>query len=196
LFYCLTFQISKKEKTMINKKKKINKIKTQKFLDDFSIKLLLQHNNFTVKDWFDFRQKIQEISDNSVEILNVKNSLLKNNLPTFKNKELFTSLCQGPNFMIGCKNDNHLKSIWNYLNSNSKLLFISCFYKNQLLNHLDLEVFFQTDFSVYSKLFQILDKKTELSHTLQHHLKIGPFFLIQSESIQVLEFLKESKKKN
>jgi hypothetical protein len=178
---------------MINKKKKINKIKTQKFLDDFSIKFLLQHNNFTVKDWFDFRQKIQEISENSVEILNVKNSLLKQN---FENGELLDSLCQGPNFLIGCKNDTHLKSIWNYIHSNSKLLFISCLYKNQLLNHLDLDVFFKTDLSVYSKLFQILDKKTELSNTLQHHLQIRPLVVIQSESIQILESLKELKNKN
>lgn len=188
---------------MINNKKKINKIKTQKFLDEFSIKLLLQYNNFSVKDWFEFKQKIQEISENSVEILNVKNSLLKkslltckiSNLEDFNAENKLNSLCQGPNFIIGCKNDNYLKSIWNYLNSNSKLIFITCLYKDQILNHLDLELYFKTDFSIYSNLFQILDKKTELSNTLEYHLKMYPLFLIQSNSIQILDILKQSKTK-
>lgn len=208
---------------MINNKKKINKIKTQEFFDEFSIKFLLQQNNFSVKDWLELRQRIQEISENSVKILNVKNSLLKKSLlqkkefaqnvgsscsqfsiweqnlgPPFFRKtanaqEKWNSLCQGPNFIIGCKTTNHLKPIWNYLNSNSKLIFISCFYKDQLLNHLDLEIFLKTDFSIYSNLFQILDKKTELSNTLQYHLKMHPLFLIQTNPITVLENLKQFK---
>lgn len=178
---------------MINHKKKINKIKTQNFLDDFSIKFLLQHNNFTVKDWSDFRQKIQEISDNSVEILNVKNSLLKKSLLPFHDKELFKNLCQGPNFLIGCKNHNRLKPLLTFINSNSKLVFISCFYKDQLLTHLDLEILLRTDFSIYSTFTQILEKQTDLFNTLEYHLKMHPLFLIQSNSITVLDFLKQSK---
>lgn len=178
---------------MINHKKKINKIKTQNFLENFSITFLLQHNNFTVKDWSDFRQKIQEISENSVEILNVKNSLLKKSLLTFPDKEVIKNLCQGPNFLIGCKNHKKLKTIWAFLNSNSKLVFISCFYKDQLLTHLDLEILLKTDFSIYSNFTQILEKKIELFNTLDYHLKMHPLFMIQSNSITILECLKQSK---
>ena len=181
---------------MRNNKKKINKIKTQYFLDEFSIKILLQHNNFTVKDWFDFKQKIQEISKNSVEIINVKNSLLKKSLLTFTNEENSQFICQGPNFILGCKNDIHLKAIWKEIQSHSKLLFISCFYYKKLLNHLDLELFLKTDFSIYLQFINILDKKTDLSNTLQHHLKINPLFIVQSESLTVLDSLKKFKKEN
>ncbi len=181
---------------MINYKKKINKIKTQHILDEFSIKILLQHNNFTVKDWFDFKQKIQEISNDSVEILNVKNSLLKKSLVTFTNEENSQFICQGPNFILGCKNDIHLKAIWKEIQSHSKLLFISCFYHKKLLNHLDLELFLKTDFSIYLQFLNILDKKTDLSNTLQYHLKIDPLFIVQSEYLTILDSLKKLKKDN
>ena len=42
---------------MINYKKKINKIKTENFLTEFPIIFLLQHQNFTIKDWFVFIKK-------------------------------------------------------------------------------------------------------------------------------------------
>lgn len=187
--------VGQKKNTMINYKKKINKIKTQNFLDEFSIKFLLQHNNFTVKDWVDFRQKIQEVSENSVEILNVKNSLLKKSLLTFYDKELSKNLCQGPNFLIGCKNHNKLIPIWNFLNSNYKLIFISCFYKDQLLTHLDLEILLKTDLSIYSNFTKVLEKHIDLFNTLNYHLNMHPLFMVQSHSITVLELLKESKLK-
>lgn len=180
---------------MLDTKKTINKIKTQKFLNEFSIKFLLQHKNFTVNDWFEFTQKIQEISENSAEILNVKNSLLKKSLVGLNDNEKITSLCQGPNFLIGCRNENHLKVIWNFINSNSKVIFISCFYKNQLLNHLDLETFLKTDFSVYLRFLNIIEKKRELTDTLQYHLKMHPLILLESNCISALENLKEFKSK-
>lgn len=181
---------------MINNKKKINKIKTQKFLNEFSIKFLLQHNNFTVKDWFDLKKKIQEIGEDSVEIFTIKNSLLKKSLFTLNNQEEFQFLCQGPNFFIGCKNKNHFKPLWSFINSNPKLNFISCFYENQLVNHLDLEVLLKTDFSIYSNLVDILNKKTELYNLLQHELTLYPLMALQSHSITVLEHLKQSKKED
>nr|QBB88984.1 hypothetical protein [Micractinium sp. LBA 32] len=180
---------------MINNKKKINKIKTQKFLNEFSIKFLLQHNNFTVKDWFDLRQKIQEIGEDSVEIFTIKNSLLKKSLFSLNNPQEFHFLCQGPNFLIGCKNENHFKSVWSFINSHSKLNFISCFYGNQLINHLDLEVLLKTDFSIYSSLVDTLTKETELYNVLQHQLKMHPLVAVQSHSLTVLEYVKQSKKK-
>ena len=181
---------------MINHKKKINKIKTQKFLKKFSIKFLLQHKNFTVKNCFDLKTKIQEIGEDSVEIFTIKNSLLKKSLFTLNSQQEVHFLCQGPNFLIGCKNKNHLKPIWNFINSNSKLNFISCFYENQLVNHLDLEVLLKTDFSIYSNLVDILNKKTELYNLLQRELTLYPLMALQSHSITVLEHLKQSKKKD
>ena len=181
---------------MTNYKKKINKIKTQDFLDEFSIKILLQHNNFTVKDWFNFRKKIQEISNDSVEIFNVKNSLLKKSLLTFTDEKNSQFVCQGPNFIIGCNNDKHLKSIWKEIQSHSKLLFISCFYNKKLLNHLDLKLLLNTDSSIYLQFLHTLDKKTEFFNTLQHHLNIEPLFVVQSQYLTVLDSLKNLKKKN
>lgn len=181
---------------MINHKKKINKIKTQNFLDEFSIKILLQHNNFTVNDWFDFKQKIQEISKGSVEIFNVKNSLLKKSLLNFTDQEHSQFLCQGPNFLVGCKNENYLKPVWKEIQSHSKLIFISCVYNKKLLTHLDVELFLKTDNSVYSQFLQILDKNNDLSNTLEYSLKMNPLFVVPSHYLDVLEFLKQSKKEN
>lgn len=178
---------------MRNHKKKRNKLKTENFLNKFSIKILLQHNNLSVKDWLIFKQKIQEITENSVEIFNVKNSLLKKSLLTFTDKEVTQSLCQGPNVILGLNNDNHLKSIWNQVQSHSKLVFISCFYNQKLLNHLDLEIFLKLDCSIYLQFLHTLDKKTELSHILQNKLQFSPLFIAQEKYLSVLQFLKESK---
>lgn len=183
---------------MINNKKKIYQIKTKNFFKKFPIIFLLQHNNFTVNDWFDFKQKINEISVNEqlkneskhlvnckdFEILNIKNSLLKNILKSHTNAEHtnrqhLESLCQGPNFIIGCKTDKHLNALWGCINSNSKLIFISCLYQNHLLNHLDIELLLKTNLSVYQALLQSLDQKTQIYHLLQSKLKIQPLNLIQ-----------------
>lgn len=183
---------------MINNKKKIYQIKTKNFLEKFPIIFLLQHNNFTVNDWFVFKQKINEINVNNklknesrnlvncgdFEILNIKNSLLKNILKSNVNTEQTTrqnleSLCQGPNFIIGCKTDKHLNVLWDCINSNSKLVFISCLYQNQLLNHLDVELLLKTNLSVYKTLLQSLDQKTQIYHLLQSRLNIQPLDLIQ-----------------
>ena len=195
---------------MINNKKKIHKLKTEMFLNEFPIILLLQQNNLTVNDWFDFRQKIQELCDNSqnksidfsmnIEILNVKNTLLKKILLTSHSNKISNSceetlkfLCQGPNFLIGCKSHDDLNSIWSLINSNSKLIFISCLYKNQLLNHLDLEILLKTNLSIYQNLFQNLDKKTEFYNTLQNPLQLQPLMWIQSNLITIFHHLKQSK---
>ena len=55
---------------MINKKI-INKIKTKNFIKEFPIFFGLQHNNFTVNDWFDFKQKIQSSSEFNDKILDI-----------------------------------------------------------------------------------------------------------------------------
>ena len=193
VFYELKFVVIKylpdnRKNTMINYKKKINKIKTKSFLTEFPIIFLLQHHNFTIKDWFDLRLKLKEI--NNVEILNVKNSLLKKNLLTFNNNENLEFLCQGPNLIIGCKNENDFKQIWNFINYQSKLQFISCFYKKKLWNHLDIEIYLKTTLSIYSEFIKILEKKTNLCETLEYNLKINPLFIIKSNQIQILEHLK------
>lgn len=190
---------------MINTKKKINKIKIKTFLKEFPIIFLLQHNNFTVNDWFDFRQKIQEINDKplNIEILNIKNSLFKKILESSYEKSTDFSVSvnnmdlnnlkfifQGPNFIVGCKNENHLKLISNCIKSSPKLVFISCLYKNQLLNHLDFEILLKTNSSVYNNLFFNLDKKTELYSTLYNPLNLYPLFHVQSNLINILSLIK------
>lgn len=197
---------------MINNKKKINKIKTETFLNEFPTLFLLQHNNFTIQDWFDFRQKLQEIeitvsnqkelvinqqnSLGGIEIFNVKNSILKmilTDLPEFRNESSknFKYICQGPNFIIGFKNQTHMKPLWSFINSNPKLVFISCFCNKKLLNHLDVETLLETDISIYSKFLENLDKKTHLSSTLESTLQLNPLIYIQSELIMSLYLLKE-----
>lgn len=145
-----------------------------------------------------------------LKIFNIKNSLLKKNLLTeihslntsqlpqelvdvnFSNLsgDKLQYLCQGPNFVIGCKNHNHLSLLWNVLNSNSKCIFIACLYKKQLLNHLDIEILLKTDFSIYSNLIENLDKKTEFYDTLQYHLKKGPLISIQHNLLNILSLIK------
>jgi ribosomal protein L10 len=176
---------------MIHHKKKINKIKTEIFLKEFPIIFLLQHNNFTIKNWFDFRQKLQEINNDCVEFLNVKNSLLKKSLLTLNCEDNLVSLCQGPNLILGCKDETQLKSIWNFLNSYSKLVFITCLYKKKILNHLDVETYFKTTSSVYSQFLVILDKKTQLCSILEQSIKLYPLFAVKLNHIKVLECLKQ-----
>lgn len=208
---------------MINKKKIINKIRIENLLKEYPIIFLLQHNNFTVNDWFVLKQKIQEIQNprndhfrdkspksfveltkktKTIEILYIKNNLVKkamtqnncNDLP-FKTPqmklEFLNFLFQGPNFIIGCKDENHLKSIWNCINLNSKLIFISCFHKNEMLNHLDLELLLKTNSSVYQTLLHNLDKKTEISNVLKNSFETltnysSPLQIIQSNLITIL----------
>lgn len=176
---------------MIHHKKKRNKLKTENFLNEFPIIIVLQHNNFTIKDWFDFRQKLQEISGDCIEILNVKNSLLKKSLVAINSEKNLLFLCQGPNLILGCKDETQLKSIWSFLNSYSKLIFISCFYKKQILNNLDLEIYFKTTNSIYSEFLGVLDRKTQLSFLLKQSVQLQPLFNIQQNSIGVLECLKQ-----
>lgn len=187
---------------MINKKT-INKIKTENFLKEFPLLFLVQHNSFTVNDWFEWRQKIQnslatcdssfgtfknqnKVNGNTsdIEILNIKNSLLKkivdssNASETLKSRHL-NSVLQGPLFLIGCKNDDHLNFLWNSLKLNPKLIFICCIYKRQLLNHLDLEILLKTNFSVYQNLLMSLDKKTEFVNILYSSFPNHPLNSIQ-----------------
>jgi len=192
---------------MINNKKKIHKINTESFLNEFPTLFLLQHNNFTIQDWFDFRQKLQEMemtvsskkelfiskqnSLGSLEILNVKNSILKKILTNSDSSKTLESICQGPNFIIGCKNHTHLKSLWSFINSNPKLVFISCFYNKKLLNHLDVETLLETDVSIYSQFLENLDKKTHLSNTLKYPLELHPLISIQSKFLMSLYLLKQ-----
>jgi|JI81BgreenRNA_FD_contig_31_6249162_length_866_multi_5_in_0_out_0_1 hypothetical protein len=197
---------------MINKKT-INKIKTENFLKKFPIFFVVQHNSFTVNDWLEWRQKIQSsclMSDRAlvlgnenqlnqqvseIEILNIKNSLLKkiveasNASPKSKSVS-FDSVFQGPLFLIGCKNDDHLNWLWDSLKLNPKLIFICCIYKNQLLNHLDLEILLKTNFSVYHNLLASLDKKTEFFNTLYSSLPNQPLNLLQYNILTHLSMLK------
>ena len=149
---------------MINFKKKNKKLKTETFVNQFPILVLLQHNNLTINEWFDFKSQIQQ---KKIQFLTIKNSLLKQvllkNSPVLfdlkkkqlssDNKEFVETLCQGPNVLVGCQDLNQLESLWHYLSGDTKCIFMSCFYKGKILNHLDVEILLKTNSSIYYTLF-------------------------------------------
>ena len=107
---------------------------------------------------------------------------------TEKNRlELLESLYQGPNFLLGCKNQHQLYSLWNCINSHSKLIFISCFFNNQLLNHLDLEIFLKANSLTY---------QTQFISLLLNSFSIYPLFLEQLNLLSVLAVFKQNQKNN
>lgn len=184
---------------MINKKT-INKIKTENFIKKFPILFGLQHNSFTVNDWFDFKQKIQNSSEINgkvldIEILSIKNSVFKKIVETTNGNESLKgdsvhSLFQGPLFLIGCKTDDQLDFVWNSIKSNPKLIFICCIYNKKLLNHLDLNILLKTDSSIYQTLLNSLNQKTELYTTLKSPLINHPLNLIQQNILTQLSLIK------
>lgn len=187
---------------MLNDKKKISKIKTETFLQEFPLIFLLQQNNLTLKEWFDLKQQIQELSKEAsscCKILTIKNTVLKKSLEDFhcsnlkkleNNQQILNSICQGPSFLLGCHKETLLQPLWNCIQSNPKLVFISCFYKNQLLNHLDFEILLKTTPSVYQTLLQQVDKKTELYTTLQSPLNFQLLLDVQHQLLFTLNLLK------
>lgn len=192
---------------MLNHKKKISKIKTENLLKEFPLIFLLQQNNLTLKEWFDLKQQIQELnqkSSSSCKILTIKNTILRKRLQTFDssnlfpknfqpletNQEIINSMLQGPCFLLGCHKETVLEPLWNYVQSNPKLVFICCFYKNQILNHLDFQVFLKTTPSIYQKFLQQVDKKTELYTTLQYHLKFQFLGNLQHNFLSTLKSIK------
>jgi hypothetical protein len=284
--------------------KKINdKIKTQKFLNNFPFIFLVQHQNLTVKEWLELKNTIYQhvfyknpecscsfstknctsepqlvlrkpqlslkeassLSQNpkkwrtelsnsffeKLEILNVKNSVL---LKIFQNPQLelrkpqltlrepqlglrvsshltksqfklgsrissnletqwgthstfgnqhstevkvhgFESLCQGPNFLLGCRDEIHLPLLWTIIQSHSKLVFISCIYKNQLLNHLDVEALLKTQNSVYFDLLNQLNNSKKLINILKQGCIPSPLLRMQSDLYRTLVFLKNSQQR-
>ena len=110
----------------------------------------------------------------------------------FENSSL-KKMCQGPNFLIGCHDSDQLQSLWNLVSSTNKCLFISCFYKKKLLNHLDLEILFKTNSSIYQTFLSNLDKKTQLHDTLQIPLQLHPLITLQTNLLLVFSALKQWK---
>lgn len=189
---------------MINIKKKIDTIKTQNFLREFPIIFLVQHNNFTLNDWSDLRQKIQEKQETSgdlnhksnvIEILTVKNSLLKKVLQTVypsnkSNSRDWNWVLQGPNFIIGYKNEKNLQEIWDLIKLNPKLLFISCIYKNQLINHLDLEFLLKNYSSLYLQLINSLENGIHFYTLLHSQLPGQNLKSLQHDLLNTLKLIK------
>lgn len=200
---------------MINFKKKNKKLKTETFVNQFPILVLLQHNNLTVNEWFNFKTQIQQKKTLSssfreqkeIQFLTIKNSLLKQVLVNHSsilfdlkkkqlssdNKEFVETLCQGPNVLVGCQDFNQLKSLWHYLSGNTKCIFMSCFHEGKILNHLDVEILLKTNSSIYHTLFSHLDKKTELYFALQNKLELHPLLNLQTNLLTVISLLKQSK---
>ncbi len=225
-------------KSMTHPKKINDRIKTDKFLNNFPFVFLVQHQNLTVKEWLQLQNTIhqhllnkgessKQVSSQRVsqtpknlptelhhsffeklEILNVKNSVLRKsfqetlsgknpdhpenslratskdhfNLVNNQSRKMETidSLCQGPNFLLGCRDEIYLPLLWTTIQSHPKLVFICCFYKNKLLTHLDVEALLKTQNSVY------LDFLSQLNHTrkLIDMLKGGciPYPLLETTS--------------
>ncbi len=201
----------------MNNKTKINKMKLKTLLKKFPILVVIQHNNLTVKDWFELKQQINQLSSQlsskfllnerledsqpDLKILSIKNSLLKHvlleTLSTRGNSfddNLVKTLCQGPNLLIGCQSVEQLKSLFNLISTSTKYLFISCFYNNQLLTHLDLKVLLKTNLSIYQCFISCLDKKTELYNTLQTYLEFQPLQNVQTNLLAIFSTLKNFKR--
>jgi hypothetical protein len=200
---------------MINFKKKNKKLKTETFVNQFPILVLVQHNNLSVNEWFDFKSQIQQKKTPSssfwqqkeIQFLTIKNSLLKQVL--LKNssvlfglkkkqlssdtKEFVETLCQGPNVLVGCQDFHQLESLCHYLGGNTKCIFMSCFYKGKILNHLDIKILLKTNSSIYYTLFSHLDKKTEFYSVLQNKLELHPLLNLQTSLLTVISLLKQSK---
>ena len=190
---------------MINLKKKNHKRKTEAFVDHFPIILLLQHNNLTVQEWFDFQSQLGQ-KKTALQFLTMKNSLLKGVLLNHSGslymdqklhdkdkKKTIERLCQGPNVLIGCENSGELESIWRCLKTTTKCIFMSCFFEGKILNHLDVEILLKTHSTIYSTLLSHLDKKTELSSVLQTRLGLHPLLHPQRNLLGLLSLLKQSK---
>lgn len=184
---------------MINKKT-INKIKTENFIKEFPILFIVQHNSFTINDWFEWKQKIQNSLESKgkiseIEFLNIKNSLFKKIVESSKASEntkstYLSSVFQGPLVLLGCKNEDHLEFLWNSFKLNPKLIFICCLYKNQLLNHLDFETLLKTNPSIYQNLLTGLDKKTEIYNIIYSSLPYQPLDFIQYKMLTQLSLIK------
>jgi len=147
------------------------------------------------------------MKENNVEfqLLHVKNSLLKQYL--MKNQKLshlnsVETLCQGPNFLLGCKEVDNVKKLWDFLHTPSFLikktempsfLFMGCFYKNQILNHLDFGILLKTDLTIYQNLLLQLEKKSEIYTLLHNSLFLTPLLAAQSSLLMTFSALKAQK---
>ncbi len=107
--------------------------------------------------------------------------------------ETIDSLCQGPNFLVGCRDETHLPLLWTTIQSHPKLVFISCFYKNQLLNHLDVEALLKTQNSVYLDFLSQLDHTRKLINTLKGGCIPYPLLKTTSDLFKTLLFLRNQK---
>jgi len=164
---------------------------------------VLQSPNITAKDWLLFKQQIQTQENlMNFQILRVKNSLLKHLLVKNKqsiNKPFIQTLCQGPNFLLGCHEISELKTLWNSLNTplwgleKPSDFLIGCFYNNSLLNHLDFEVLLKTDETVYLNLFSQLNQKSEIYTILHNSLSVSPLLEIQLSLLTTLSTIKQLK---
>ena len=192
---------------MTQYKKQVNNIKAEAFLKEFSLIFLIQKKNFTMKEWIEFKTTLQQEtvqystkSGNKHQwgVFNIKNSLIpevfssveKSRTPLLKTENTPTVnlqvLCQGPNFLLGCHDDICLNSLWRAVKSHSKCIFISCFYKNQLINHLDLEVLLTVNNSIYYDLLTQFNKTTDLLKVLHQSMALSPLVFFQYEILNCL----------
>lgn len=187
---------------MTNLKKKNQKLKTETFVDQFPIILLLQHNNLTVHEWSGFQSQLEQ-KETSLRFLTIKNSLLRGVLLNqrgflsldhpFHDKKVVERVCQGPNVLVGCGDSGELDSIWRCLKTTTKCIFMSCFFKGKILNHLDVEILLKTHSTIYPTLLSQLDKKAELCGLLHTRLKLHPLFYPQRQLVGLFSFLEQSK---
>ena len=184
---------------MINKKNKIHLLKTTNFFREYPIILLLQHNNLKVSEWSNLRLHLKQM--NNVNLLIGKNSVIeKALLPLFKNQNL-KYLFQGPSSFIGCQEISQLKDICNFSKSIPNIIFIGGImtssksenFRNQFLNHLDLEKLVQLDNSIYVNLLNVLNSKNNIYDLLQKSLDLNYFLNIQTSFVSCLNTYPEFK---
>lgn len=106
-------------------------------------------------------EKVFTLSKDKVPALLKKDRIQKNTennqFTDSKNTLAFSSVLQGPLFLLGCQNREQVQSIWNVLKSRPSFLFLGCKSNNQIYTHLDMEKSLQLNNTIYYDFLFVLD---------------------------------------
>jgi len=178
-------------------KKQINLKKTINFFSEYKIILSFQYNNLTVKEWCDFKLKLQKLK--KIGILFTKNTLMKKVQESTKltntikyNNKLNSTLkhdiivennikknffFQGPSVIVGCETIEELEYIFNLIKSSPNIILLGGWLETQPLTHLDLTKLLQVNTSSYNRLISLFANTTTFHDILNQHLKFHTFSL-------------------
>jgi len=179
-------------------KQNITFLKIQKFIRSYPIILFYQHNNLSVKQWFDLR--IQLKKEKTIDLILLKNTLTENVLSyeDFSGKEKMESLFQGPCFAIGFSNPGHLQEILTLTNQQFPIFLVGGLLNNQFINHLDVSKIVTLDQNIYNLFIGNLNQGEYLNDVLSYPLSnsINDLNQISLNLINCLECLKLNSSKS